>query len=79
MKRFYVEIFYITPAGNGIRAMFTYKSKTGEGAKKLALAKFKKQFQRTYGEKIDQDEIRRVQCGKLESGYFMERRWGNPR
>lgn len=79
MKRFWVEVFWITLAGNGIRTMFTYMAYQKDAAIEFAREDLKNGHFKMYGEEIDPSDIRRINCGEMKSGYFNERKWNNPR
>lgn len=78
MKRYFTQIRWIDPNGNGIISEYTFKAHTIEGGRKLAESKFWKEKSKIWGG-TQGIEIRQIDSEKMVSGLINERTWKNPR
>jgi len=78
MKRYWIEIKWIDPNGNGVISEYTFKANTIKGARKTAEKAFWREKKVTWGGTKD-IEIRGTETVPMESGLQNERTWRNPK
>ena len=76
MERFFTQIKWIDPNGNGIISEYTFMALSHLGARKKSLEAFWKEKEKIWGGKND-IEIRSVESGLLKDGLLNQMRWNN--